>query len=113
MTNANMEAVRKWLPNARAVRGNVRGSKGFRYWIETDDQRISANHTRIADAWQDAFDRVIGQERCEGCGKPITLSHGVWVHPNGDRVCWWQPEDGMATPADAYQLAKMADEEFS
>jgi hypothetical protein len=109
--------VTKWLPTAKAVRVHERRSKGFRFVIETGDYRISGNHPRMAEAWFDAWKRVVGADRCENCGVPIHIiktcceMNTVWVHADNRRVCWWQPEDGLATPADADSLAKMANED--
>lgn len=111
MEYANKMALIKWLPSAHAERGNRRGSRGFRYHIEWEDYRISGNHSKIADAWKEAFDRIIGTERCENCRAPVHLAEGYWIHPDGRRICFNDPLDGMATPADVYILAKFADED--
>jgi hypothetical protein len=110
-------SVQKWLPTATAIRVHERGSKGFRFVVETQDYRISGNHRTMAEAWHDAFNRTIGVDRCENCGTPIHLINKccelntVWVHADNRIECWWQIEDGRATPADADRLAKLAAED--
>lgn len=113
----NQIEVQKWLPDAKCIRVHERGSQGFRFVIETSDYRISTMKPRMSEAWDDAWKRVVGVERCENCGAPIHPvntccdTNTVWVHADNRRVCWWQPEDGQATPADADRLAKLAHED--
>lgn len=115
--DVNIQAIKKYLPDAHVVKGNMRGARGFRYHIEASEMRISSAHRFIADAWKDAFDRVIGAERCENCRSAIHIAvmygKNVWVHPDGRTICFNDPSDGVAEPADAYYLAKFADEDLS